>query len=375
MSKKILTIVGARPQIIKAAAVSRVVRGSFAGKLNEVIVHTGQHYDHGMSQLFFDELQIPSPKVNLNIGSGERANQLSAMISGLSNVLQAEKPDVVLLYGDTNSTLAGAMAASSLSIPVAHVEAGLRSYNKSMPEEINRIMTDHVSTLMFVPTQQGILNLQKEGFHAEQTGPFSPDRPGIFHCGDVMYDNALHFKTNIESSKVRSLKTGGPYMLATLHRDHNTDQSSKLDEALDALMRVSHESSQRVIIPLHPRTAHQLTPALTAKLQANDSMEVIEPVSYLEMIALLRDASLVITDSGGLQKEAFFFQKPCVIMRPQTEWTELVENGNAIVCDTNGEKISAAVKHFMTKSELTWPEFYGDGHAADFICEKLFASI
>ncbi|MBL0317354.1 MAG: UDP-N-acetylglucosamine 2-epimerase (non-hydrolyzing) [Flavobacteriales bacterium] len=375
MSKKILTIVGARPQIIKAAAVSRVVRKSFAGKLYEVIVHTGQHYDHGMSQLFFDELQIPAPKVNLNIGSGERSNQLSAMITGLNSVLQDEKPDVVLLYGDTNSTLAGALTASSLSIPVAHVEAGLRSYNKSMPEEINRIMTDHVATLMFVPTQQGILNLRKEGFNTEQTGPFSPDHPGIFHCGDIMYDNALHFGTNPESSKVRSLKTGAPYMLATLHRDHNTDQLSKLNEALDAMMRVSNETGQRVILPLHPRTSNQLTPAIIAKLESNRSMEVIEPVSYLDMIALLRDASIVITDSGGLQKEAFFFQKPCVIMRPQTEWTELVENGNAIVCDTDVDRISAAVQHFIAESDLTWPKFYGDGHAADFICEKLLASI
>lgn len=374
MSKKILTVVGARPQIIKAAAVSRAVREAYADKLQEVIVHTGQHYDHGMSQLFFDELQIPAPKVNLGIGSGERAAQLSSMIIGLRNVMEEYHPDFVLLYGDTNSTLAGAIAASSAAIPIAHVEAGLRSFNKSMPEEINRIATDHVSTLMFVPTSQGINNLRREGFNTDYIGKFSPDHPGIFHCGDVMYDNALHFGNQPDAATVAELKKVGPYIIATLHRDHNTDQPQKLEEALHAMIRVSEETGLRIILPLHPRTASQLTGDLVNKLERYPKLVLTEPISYLDMIALLRDSVLVLTDSGGLQKEAFFFRKPCIIMRPQTEWVELVENGNAVVCDTDAGRISDAVSHLMKKTDFTWPLFYGDGRAAHFICEKILAA-
>lgn len=374
MIKKTLTVVGARPQIIKAAAVSRAIREAFADRLQEVIVHTGQHYDYGMSQRFFDELQIPSPQVNLGIGSMDRAAQIAAMIKGLHNTMKEQRPSMVLLYGDTNSTLAGALAASSAGIPVAHVEAGLRSYNKSMPEEINRIATDHVSTLMFVPTKRGIANLVREGFDVNYQGHFSPDHPGIFHCGDVMFDNALFFGNHQSSEEMGELKKKGPYFLATLHRDHNTDQPHKLEEAMDAFIRVIRETGHRIILPLHPRTASQIDAKLKMKLNQYPQLELIEPASYLDMISLLRDTLLVITDSGGLQKESFFFQKPCVIMRPQTEWTELVENGNAIVCDTDPEKISSAVNHFMNKANFTWPAFYGDGRAAHFICEQMIAA-
>lgn len=375
MRKKMLTIVGARPQIIKAAAVSRVVTNEFSDSLEEVIIHTGQHYDHGMSQLFFDEMEIPAPSKNLHIGSADRASQLASMIAGLSEVIKETKPDVVLLYGDTNSTLAGALAASSAGVKIAHVEAGLRSFNKAMPEENNRILTDHLSTWLFAPTSQAIHNLAVEGIKNDAQFAPSPDHPAVAHCGDVMFDNAIYFKGKTPTHEVQNVIQAAPFMLATIHRDHNTDDISTLRRLIESLIQVGVETGHRIILPLHPRTKARLNFDTASALFKSPEIKLMDPLSYFDMLALLQHASLVLTDSGGLQKESFFFKRPCVILRPQTEWVELVENGNAIVCGSDKELIVQSAKKMIASENLSWPNFYGDGKASHFICEKILATV
>ncbi len=378
MTKKILTVVGARPQIIKSAAISRAIAGPFADRLSEVIVHTGQHYDHEMSEVFFEELQIPKPRHNLAIGSSSHAVQTAAMLMGLEEVIKVDLPDAVLIYGDTNSTMAAALTASKLNLPIIHVESGLRSFNKSMPEEVNRIVADHLSSLLLAPTKQAIENLQKEGFQLEQFGPINADNPLAIHCGDVMLDNALHFSSRTEL-KSDILKKYGvedqPFFLATIHRDANTDDPKRLTQIFTALLNIADHAGCKIIIPLHPRTMKMLNQdehkELSSRLTPSNNIAIIEPVSYLDMIALESSASMIFTDSGGVQKESFFFKKPCIILRPQTEWTELVENGNALIVDADEEKIMNAYVHFTSKKDFTWPEFYGDGKAAEFICSQI----
>jgi UDP-GlcNAc3NAcA epimerase len=378
--KKLLTIIGARPQIIKAAAISRAIRQHYASHFQEIIVHTGQHYDERMSAIFFDELQIPKPDYNLGVGSGPHGQQTARMIAGVEEILQKETPDFLLIYGDTNSTLAAAIAASKIHIPIVHVEAGLRSFNKKMPEEINRILSDHVSTYLFVPTETGYANLKKEGFEDRKVPPFTMDSPGLFNVGDVMYDNTLYF-SKLAEKKGTILKehnlTQKNFILATLHRNTNTDEAKPLNAIFRAFQEITTAYGLNMILPLHPRTSKQMEVLMEADLLAevlkNPRILLIPPVSFLEMIQLERHARVVITDSGGVQKEAYFLKTPCIIMRPETEWVEIVENGAAILTDYDTRRICEAYTHFETKPNIIYRNVYGDGRAAEKILEILSA--
>ncbi len=375
---KIVTIIGARPQIIKAAALSRAIKNLFSTQIQEIIVHTGQHYDANMSQVFFDELGIPAPDYNLNVGSGSHGKQTAIMLTGIEEILIKEKPNAIVLYGDTNSTLAGGIAASKIHVPVIHIEAGLRSFSKAMPEEINRIMCDHVSTFLFSPTKTGYDNLIREGFNKDALAPYTADNPKIYHCGDVMYDNSLYFSDISEEktdviSKLKLQKN--KFILATIHRNNNTDEPERLNALFKSLNDISLKHSLDVVLPLHPRTAKllplNLKKELFESISANPHFKIIEPASFLEMLALEKNCQLVMTDSGGVQKEAFYFEKPCVILRPETEWVELVECGAAIVADADEMKIKAAFDSLTHKLDLRFPKLYGDGKASEFICEEL----
>lgn len=377
---KLVTIIGARPQIIKAAALSRAIKSHFSDRIQEVIVHTGQHYDDNMSQVFFDELQIPRPDYNLHVGSASHGVQTARMTEGIEALLIKEQPDFIVLYGDTNSTLAGAVAAAKIHVPIVHIEAGLRSFNKSMPEEINRIVCDHCSTLLFTPTKAGLENLKREGFPIEEGGPSTGsgtakptiDNPKVYHCGDIMYDNSLHF-ANIAEEKTDIIQrlelVGKPFILSTIHRDSNTDHPERLGAIFDALIELSKEN--QIVLPLHPRTAKLLKTNLSNEKQSlvfsSPNIKLIPPVSFLEMIALERHAQLVVTDSGGVQKEAYFFKKPGIILRPETEWVEIVQTGNAILADADKCRILKAWQHFKDNPPTVFPEIFGDGHAAEFI--------
>jgi UDP-GlcNAc3NAcA epimerase len=377
---KIVTIIGARPQIIKAAALSRAIQNKFSDKITEIIVHTGQHYDNNMSAVFFEELNIPKPNYNLNVGSGSHGKQTAAMIVGIEEILQNEKPQAIVLYGDTNSTLAGAIAASKIHVPVVHIEAGLRSFNKAMPEEVNRIMCDHVSTLLFSPTKTGFNNLIKEGFNKNATKPYDANNPGIYHSGDVMYDNSIFFSdmADKQTNILERLKLeDGKFILATIHRNNNTDEPKRLNALFSALYDISVQNNLDVVLPLHPRTSKllstNLSPQNYQRISSHSGFKIIEPVGFLEMIALEKNCQLVMTDSGGVQKEAFYFEKPCIILRPETEWVELVECGAAIVADADENKIKKAFEVLINKQDLSFPKLYGDGHAAEYICEEMLA--
>ncbi|MBL7916768.1 MAG: UDP-N-acetylglucosamine 2-epimerase (non-hydrolyzing) [Bacteroidia bacterium] len=375
---KIVTIIGARPQIIKAAALSRAIKNNYPDKITEIIVHTGQHYDENMSQVFFTELGIPQPNYNLNVGSGSHGKQTATMITGIEEVLVKEKPNAIVLYGDTNSTLAGAIAASKIQVPIVHIEAGLRSFNKSMPEEVNRILCDHISTLLFSPTSTGFKNLCNEGFKENNTAPYSADNPKIYHCGDVMYDNSMHFSKIAESKsgilEKHALKKNN-FILATIHRNNNTDEPERLNALFTALNKISVSNNLEIILPLHPRTAKLLKTNLNAglflEIENNKKFKIIEPASFLEMIALEKNCLMIMTDSGGVQKEAFYFEKPCIILRPETEWVELVECGAAIVTDANEKRILDAFTTLTSNKNIQYPKLYGDGKAAEFIAGEL----
>jgi UDP-GlcNAc3NAcA epimerase len=380
--KKIITIVGARPQIIKSSAISRAISTHFKNELTEVIVHTGQHYDENMSSVFFDEMKIPQPNYNLNVGSGSHGRQTARMLEGLEEIFITEKPDAVLVYGDTNSTIAGALAATKIFIPVVHVEAGLRSYNKAMPEEINRIACDHMSTLLFTPTISGIENLKKEGFSSDTSEKASANYPHVYHCGDIMYDNSLHFSsvsdeqsTFLEDHKL----TPNDFILCTVHRDSNTDIKENLESIFSALLAIAENSELKIVLPLHPRTKgklkEQLNSELLESIENSEFIQIIPPAGFLDIIALEKNARMIITDSGGLQKEAFFFEKPCLILRPQTEWVEIVKNGNAVLTDANYDRIIDGFNELVLKTDFTYPNFYGDGKAARFICQTIVDQI
>jgi UDP-GlcNAc3NAcA epimerase len=380
---KLVTIIGARPQIIKAAALSRAIRNHYADQIQEVIVHTGQHYDDNMSQVFFDELGIPQPDYNLHVGSASHGVQTARMTEGIEELLIKEQPDYIVLFGDTNSTLAGAVAAAKIHVPIVHIEAGLRSFNKSMPEEINRIVCDHCSTLLFTPTKAGLDNLKREGFPIDDSGVSTGsttaptiDNPKVYHCGDIMYDNSLYFADIAEEKTdiIQRLELASkPFILATIHRDSNTDHPERLSTIFKALIQLS--KGCHIVLPLHPRTAKFMKSNLDESLQKQISsclnLQIIPPVSFLEMIALERHAQLVMTDSGGVQKEAYFFKKPCIILRPETEWVEIVKTGNAILTDADENRIMQAWTHFKDNPPTKFPEIFGDGHAAEFMLEQI----
>ena len=378
---KIITIIGARPQIIKAAALSRAIASSFSTEITELIVHTGQHYDQNMSEVFFDELGIPKPSINLSIGSGSHGKQTALMIEEIEKILVAEQPDALVVYGDTNSTLAATIAAAKIHVPIVHIEAGLRSFNKRMPEEINRIMCDHASTLLFSPTQSGFQNLLNEGFNPNNKAPFTADNPGIFHCGDVMYDNSLYFSELSSKNSTLLADLGlenNKFILATVHRNDNTDSQKNLTAIVESFLTLAEEHKETIVLPLHPRTKKMLgqvlSEALYTKITNTASIKIIEPVSFLDMIALEMHSNMVITDSGGVQKEAFFFQKPCIILRPETEWVELVACKAAMVVGTDKKRILEAYTSFRSTSALKFPALFGDGKAAEFICQQLIAN-
>jgi UDP-GlcNAc3NAcA epimerase len=376
---KIVNLVGARPQIIKASAISRSIRNHSAGKVNEIIVHTGQHYDREMSQVFFDELEITKPHYNLGVGSARHGRQTGLMITGIEEILLNEKPDCLIIYGDTNSTLAGALAGSKQHFPVIHIEAGMRSFNKRMPEELNRIMSDHASTLLFAPTNAAFKNLMAEGFKPENSPPFSIDNPKIYLTGDIMYDNTLFFASLAEKKKSYLLDRlqleKENYVLATIHRDLNTDDVLRLNSILSTILNLAEEYRMVFVMPLHPRTSISLKNnlgELNSKLNSSRYIRIVPPVSFLEMTFLEHNSRLIITDSGGVQKESHFFKKPCIVLRKETEWVELVRNGTAMLADADPALITAAYTFYLSKaSRLEFPGFYGDGKTADFIMKEI----
>lgn len=351
--KKILTIIGARPQFIKASVVSKAIQQT--EELTEVLVHTGQHFDANMSDIFFNQLGIPRPDYQLDINGGSHGDMTGRMLIEIEKVLLKEKPDWVLVYGDTNSTLAGALAAAKLHIPVAHIEAGLRSFNMQMPEEVNRILTDQISSILFCPTQAALDNLKNEGFANKPVQ--------VMNSGDVMQDSALFFAERATRPNGVSLEQD--FVLATLHRAENTDNPERLASIVAALNQL-HAEVAPVVLPLHPRTR-----GLLDKHGLTLEVELIEPVGYLEMIWLLQRASLILTDSGGVQKEAYFFYKPCVTMRDQTEWVELVEQGANELVGADSDRIVAAVKRNIGRQIADERQLYGGGKAAQRIVDVI----
>jgi UDP-GlcNAc3NAcA epimerase len=348
---KILTVLGARPQFIKAAPVSRVLRE----KHTEVIIHTGQHYDANMSDIFFEELHIPKPDYNLGVGSGNHGKQTGEMLQKIEEIVLKEEPDYLMVYGDTNSTLAGALVAAKLHIPVIHVEAGLRSFNKKMPEEINRIMTDHVSEYLLCPTNTAIENLKEEKI-----------TQNVINIGDVMYDAVLYnHKIAADKSSIlednRLIKKD--YLLITIHRAENTDDPEKMKNILSAFSQLKVEK----VWPIHPRTRHMLSD-YGIDLTAIPNLKIIDPVGYLDMLKLEANAKKIVTDSGGVQKEAYFMKVPCVTMREQTEWVETLENEANILVGTDVEQIISAVNKVVKPDYL---DVFGDGHASDKLVEIL----
>ena len=376
---KLINIVGARPQIIKASAISRAIRKHYSRNITEIIVHTGQHYDKEMSDIFFDELEIHKPHYNLGVGSARHGRQTSMMITGTEEVLLKEKPDCVLLYGDTNSTLAGALAASKLHFPVIHIESGLRSFNKTMPEELNRIMSDHSSTLLFAPTNAAFKNLMNEGFRPENSPPYTIDNPKIYLTGDIMYDNTLFFAGLAEKKKAdfleKLLLERNNYVLVTIHRDTNTDDIVKLKEILLTLKTLAEEKDIVLVMPLHPRTIVSLKTRLNdlfENISHCEYIKIIPPVSFLEMILLEKNCRMIVTDSGGVQKESHFFKKPCLVLRNETEWIELVNNGTSKLVGADPDRIRTEFMAFVdSPTGLEYPRFYGDGKTAEFILNEI----
>ena len=376
---KLVNIVGARPQIIKASAIGRAIRTQYSEVITEIIIHTGQHYDKELSDIFFDELEIQKPHYNLGVGSARHGRQISMMITGIEDVLIKEKPDCVFLYGDTNSTLAGALAATKLHFPVVHIEAGLRSFNKSMPEELNRIVSDHSSTLLFAPTNAAFKNLMGEGFKPENSPPYTINNPKIYLTGDIMYDNTLFFTGLAEKKKADFLAhmslVRDNYVLVTIHRESNTDDLVRLKEILITLKRLAEEKDIVLVMPFHPRTIISLKTGLKDlydDLKHCAHVKIIPPVSYLEMNLLEKNCRLIVTDSGGVQKESHFFKKPCIVLRDETEWIELVNNGTAKLVGADPDRIKKEFLSFLdSHSDLEYPGFYGDGKTAEFILDEI----
>lgn len=371
---KIITIVGARPQFIKAAVVSRAIEKHntevHEKKIHEIIIHTGQHYDPNMSDVFFTEMKIPTPRYNLGIGGGSHGAMTGMMLEALEDLMLQEKPELVMVYGDTNSTLAGALAAAKLHIPVAHVEGGLRNYDRSIPEEINRVLTDHLSTWIFCPSQLSVDNLAKEGFFEEKR---EKAKTHIYNVGDVMYDAVCFYRdTSFPGQEIQSLvqDKGDGYCLTTIHRAGNTDNVEVFKGILNGLTRIAQHVP--VIIPLHPRTRKVIE-----NYQINtDGLDIIDPVGYFDMLYLLQHSGIVVTDSGGVQKEAYFFHKPCLTMIDYTPWVELVQCGVNTTVDSDSDLIyETAIRKIREAANQKFPVgLYGDGHAGEKIVKILAKS-
>ena len=355
---KILTIIGARPQIIKAATLSRRIKNHYSSKVEEVLVHTGQHYDDNMSAVFFKDMDIPKPKYNLGLGGLSQSAMTGRMMEGLEEICLKEKPDWVVVYGDTNSTLAGSLVASKLQIKLAHVEAGLRSHNMNMPEEVNRILTDRISNLLFCPSALAVKNLETEGF-------MSFPHAKIKNVGDIMYEGAMHFSKQSRKPAELNHPDLDNYVLATIHRAETTDNIENLKSVVEALNTINE--SKPVIVPIHPRTR-----SIIKDNNIEVSFQVINPVGYLEMIWLIQNCSLVITDSGGLQKEAYFFEKCCLTTRTETEWVELVESSNNVLVAYEVNKILSAFN--APRKFNPSGKFYGDGNTSELIIKALIAA-
>ncbi len=358
---KILTVMGARPQFVKAAVISRAIdkhnKLHKGNCIKEIIVHTGQHYDQNMSDVFFSEMQIPMPQYHMGISGGKHGAMTGRMLESLESLMVKENPDIVLVYGDTNSTLAGALAAAKLDMPVAHVEAGLRSFNMQMPEEINRILTDRISKWLFCPTQTAVGNLEREGVSGW---------PGvqIYNTGDVMYEAVIFYRKNAAPTpKITDLihRYGAGFYLATVHRQENTDSFERLTGIFNGLDEIAEQIP--VILPLHPRTRKRIDEGkLTIK-----NITIIEPIGYLDMLCLLERCKAVFTDSGGLQKEAYFFHKPCITLRDETEWVELVENRFNVLVGANRDRIVDAERKFISLERDFSIQLYGDGKSGEKI--------
>ncbi|WP_100076845.1 non-hydrolyzing UDP-N-acetylglucosamine 2-epimerase [Chryseobacterium camelliae] len=349
---KILTILGARPQFIKASSVSREIKKYL--QIEEVIVHTGQHYDTNMSDIFFEQMHIPKPNYFLGIGGATHGAMTGQMIERIEEVVLKENPDIIMVYGDTNSTLAGAIVASKLNIKLAHIEAGLRSFNMKMPEEVNRILTDRVSTYLFCPTDKAVENLYAENY--QNTGC------NIIKSGDVMLDGALFYK---EIATQPNFDIMGDFVLCTIHRAENTNDINRLRNIIESLDTIAEEI--KVILPLHPRTSKIIKESAIPV----QNITITEPVGYLEMVWLLKNCTIVMTDSGGLQKEAYFFSKPCVTLRDETEWEELVDVGANILTGTDKSKILEAYHQGKNKEIAFSEELYGRGDASGIIIKEL----
>ncbi len=388
---KLVTILGARPQFIKAAAVSRAIahhnqKIKTGDVLNEIIVHTGQHYDENMSEVFFRELLIPNPDYFLDINGMSYGAMTGQMIEKIEQVLLAEKPYIVLVYGDTNSTLAGALAAIKLHIPVAHVESGLRSFNKQMPEEINRVVTDHISTILYCPTKTAVSNLKNEGFqniidsvgsgrHTFSDYTLNLDDPIVLNIGDVMYDAFLTYK-NLAKKKSTILSelglVSGQYCLATVHRQGNVDDPLKLSNIISAFEALAR-SDCPFILPVHPRTRNALK-KYAKSTGSNPHFKLVPPAKYLDMIALEVDAKAIFTDSGGVQKEAFFSRVPCITLRDETEWIETVEAGWNFICGTDKQIVINTFNKAIKSNTRIDANYYGEGRASHHIIEHLISS-
>lgn len=375
---RILTVVGARPQFIKASAISRCIKERFSGKIRENILHTGQHYDELLSDIFFQQMQIPTPAYHLKTGSASHGKQTALMLEGIEDIIIQDQPDAVVVYGDTNSTLAAALAAAKLSIPIAHVEAGLRSFNKKMPEEVNRIVTDHLSSFLFTPTHQAYLNLEREGLKRHHAKSVSANNPVILNCGDVMYDNILYFEklAQKQSTVLTDFNLENvPFILCTIHRDFNTDQPHRLKNILEGIIGVAQTFGIRIIVPLHPRTKNTLDKAefedLARKIHDIKLINITNPLPYFDILRLLSSCTMAVTDSGGLQKEAYFLKKPVAILRAETEWTEIIESGNGWLTDDNPLLLLNACKQGIEYLHGDYPLYYGDGNASGKIIETL----
>ncbi|MDX5325448.1 MAG: UDP-N-acetylglucosamine 2-epimerase (non-hydrolyzing) [Bacteroidota bacterium] len=355
---KLAHLVGARPQFIKAGAICRALNEGYANRFQQTLIHTGQHYDTSMSEVFFKDLDIPMPDTNLEVGSGSHAVQTARIMERLEPVLRSLQPDVILLYGDTNSTLAGAVVASKMGIPIAHIEAGMRSFNHAMPEEINRVLTDHASTFLYCPSQESVKNLAREGLiHHDDP---SIGKPVVEMVGDVMYDNCRFIQNNVGRRE-----TDIPYALMTIHRNYNTDDPERLSAILDTVDRTFFSLGWKVRFPIHPRT-EKVIPARDWK-----SIELVQPLGFSEMASLIMGSRMVITDSGGLQKEAYYFERPIVLLREETEWIEIFETGAGVMVGADPERLEKAIREFSSHPPQLFPPLYGKGNSSALILESL----